>query len=148
MAVITLISVLVPFALCHFNSALQFLVGNSPNGAVRLTSESGIHLETGCDGRRCPSVVIFTGNQHGTIALSGCYVGQLYFFVNKSQSDLGVVVEQRGGLYGAKPIAQYATGSCFCYPRGPEEDARERRLAEGDGPVGDRPVEAGVLLCG
>ena len=143
---------LLPSSLCHFNSALQFLVGPAPNGAVRVTAESSLDLETGCDKRRCPSVIIFTGNQYGTIELFSCYPGQMYFFVNKSASDLGIVVQQRGGLFGAKPLGQFANGSCFCYPRGPEEDARERRLAESfdsqELPKETPKLDAGVLLCG
>lgn len=132
----------------HFNSALQFLVGPWPNGAVRVASDGTLDLQKGCDKQKCPSVVIFTGNQHGTIELSGCTVGQLYFFVNKSQSDLGIVVQQKGGLFGALPLAQFANGSCFCYPRGAEEETRERRLLDEQTPADVQTSELGVLLCG
>ena len=61
----------------HFNGALQFLVGNAPNGAVRVTGESPLDLEKACDGKRCPSVVIFTGNQYGTMELPPRVIRQL-----------------------------------------------------------------------
>jgi hypothetical protein len=139
---------LVSPVLSHFNSALQFLVGPAPNGAVRVTSDSALDLRNGCDKQKCPSVVIFTGDQYGTIELFHCAVGQLYFFVNKSQSELGIVVQQRDGLFGALTLAQFANGSCFCYPRGDEEKARERKLLEDDAPADVGPSESGVLLCG
>jgi hypothetical protein len=150
-----LIPILLGLVTGHHNAPLQFLVGPAPNGAVRVVTDNTLDLQTGCDGKRCPSVVIFIGNDRGTIDLYNCTVGQLYYFINKSLSDLGIVVQQRGGLYGAKPLAQYAIGNCFCYPRGPEEADRERRLSEvyGNGDTNTPPpptsdTMAGVLLCG
>jgi len=144
-----------PVAVCHFNGVMQFMLGEkAPDGAVRVYKDYSMDLETDCGGKRCPSVVIFAGQQYGTIEMGRCYVGQMYFFINMSKSDLGITVQQKGGLFGAKNLAQFATGNCFCYPRGPEELARERRLLDsldGEKPaVEEQPIvpNEGVLLCG
>eukprot|EP00392_Amoebophrya_sp_AT5.2_P004517 g4525.t1 len=46
---------------------------------------------------------------------AGCFMGKRYSFVNHANNDNGVVVQHKGGLFGAVGVAQYGVGNCFCY---------------------------------
>ncbi len=46
-----------------------------------------------------------------------CQPGQMYFFVNKSKRDIGIIVQHKGGRFGARAIAQFDLGQCFCVQR-------------------------------
>jgi hypothetical protein len=41
----------------------------------------------------------------------------MYFFVNKSKRDIGIIVQHKGGRFGARAIAQFDLGQCFCVQR-------------------------------
>lgn len=115
----------------HFNNPIQFTIGDhSPEGAVRIYKDSSLDLEADCGGRRCPSVIIFAGSQYGTIDVTRCFVGQMYYFVNKSGSEYGLVVQHKGGIFGARAVSQYDMGVCFCYERGSDEIAKENRMTD------------------
>ena len=135
--------VLVSICSGHFNGALQFTIGDqSPEGAVRIYKDSDLDLELDCGSKRCPSIIIFAGQQSGTVNVQKCFVGQMYYFINKSGSEFGVVVQHKGGLFGARAVNQYDMGTCFCYERGPEEVEKERRYGGGED-----TSKGGVLLC-
>jgi len=64
----------------------------------------------------CPPVIIFDGNQDGTMEVENCFVGRMYTFINRATSDNGIIVQQKGGRFGAKTISQFGHGVCFCSP--------------------------------
>eukprot|EP00397_Hematodinium_sp_SG-2012_P066932 GEMP01101995.1.p1 GENE.GEMP01101995.1~~GEMP01101995.1.p1 ORF type:complete len:125 (+),score=19.48 GEMP01101995.1:166-540(+) len=106
-------------------------------------SSGEINLVTMCTSpespqKKCPGVIILDGAQAGTINVSGCEIGVLYIFVNRSSVDTGVILQHTGGQFGARPIPQYGTGLCFCSDRIP---AFQDLLPSDDG-------GNGVLLCG
>ena len=133
----------------HFNGALQFTIGDqTPEGAIRIFKDSDLDLELDCGGKRCPSVIIFAGQQSGTVNVQKCFVGQMYYFINKSANEYGIVVQHNGGLFGARAVNQYDMGTCFCYERGPDEIEKERRLlSEYGGESSDSDKKGGILLC-
>jgi len=104
-------------------AAQKYLIGNEQySGAWNITQVDcstlpcGFNLGSGCyPGRPCPPVVIFAGSLAGTIDMSDCDVGVMYSFVNLSVDDAGIVVQHKGGIYGAKGVAQFGTGVCFCH---------------------------------
>jgi len=99
------------------------MVGDiQPAGAFEIhenySSGDVVDLEIACEKSQCPSVIVFSGSQQwGTLNLVNCRVGQMYFFVNRSKMDLGIVVQQLGGEYGSKPIGRFDIGNCFCLTR-------------------------------
>lgn len=101
-----------------YNEPMDFLIGqNTPSGAILLLEEaeaSVIDLARDCGKSECPSVIIFASQQWGTIDVKNCKKGRSYTFINKSQVDLGIVVQQAGGRFGSKPIARFDLANCFC----------------------------------
>merc|ERR1719454_1616235 len=98
--------------------AAKYLIGNEANsGAWEVQEEVGMFdLRESCHpGKICPPVIMFTGAQVGTIQVSNCEEGVLYSFINKSQNEYGIIVQDAGGESGAKPINQFGVGNCFCY---------------------------------
>jgi hypothetical protein len=131
-------------AAAHFNEPTRYMIGDSgPAGVIKILGDSShIALDSSCGQAPCPSVILLAGSQSGTISVTRCVIGQRYTFINKSTQDTGVVVQQHGGLFGAKMIPQFDMGDCFCT----EPDAAERAsVVEPDGSV--CPSASGVLLC-
>jgi len=127
-----------------FNEPIRFIIGDRlPAGAVKIPGESShVALDSACGDGHCPSMILFTGSQSGTISVTRCNIGQKYTFINKSTQDTGVVVQQHGGLWGAKMIPQYDMGDCFCAE---SEAADKAMVVEPDGSMS--PSSSGVLLC-
>ncbi len=48
------------------------------------------------------------------VRMSNCEEGVMYHFVNKSENDHGIVVQHKGGEFGAKSVPQFGVGTCFC----------------------------------
>jgi hypothetical protein len=63
-----------------------------------------------------PSVLIFGGQQWGTVNIRNCRIDRQYLLVNRSQVDLGIVVQEDGGLFGSKTISRFEAVTCFCTP--------------------------------
>lgn len=108
----------VPLVVGIYNEPIDFLIGdNTPSGAILLQEESSsIDLSKDCGKGECPSVLIFASQQWGTINLINCKKGRSYTFINKSKVDLGIVVQQSGGMFGSKPISRFDVATCFCLP--------------------------------
>lgn len=128
-------------AIAHFNEPIAFAIGgnSAPFGAVTLIEDFStreLNLATDCGINPCPSVLIFSGQQWGTINIVNCQVGQMYMFVNRSRVDLGIVVQQAGGAVGSKGISRFGMVTCFCV-----EEQDENGLTITD-------VLFGILLCG
>ncbi|KAF4662790.1 hypothetical protein FOZ61_002159 [Perkinsus olseni] len=122
---------------------MAYIIGEgTPAGAVTLAKEDEVDLSTDCGNPRCPSVVIFDGEQEGTQEMVNCYAGQLsvspaapagaietlarYTFINKSKRDNGIIVQHKGGRFGSKSIPQYGVGQCFCFVRTHDDDRIEQ----------------------
>ncbi|KAF4755491.1 hypothetical protein FOZ62_024574, partial [Perkinsus olseni] len=72
-----ILSILTLCGLGHYNEPMAYIIGGgTPAGAVTLTKEDEIDLSTDCGNPRCPSVVIFDGEQEGTQEMVNCYAGQ------------------------------------------------------------------------
>lgn len=130
----------IEIAISHFNEPVSYVIGDNspPHGAVKLGADftgRPLNLDIECGTHACPSVLIFTGQQWGTIDVVNCKVGQQYMFVNRSNMDLGIVVQQNGGAMGSKGIAQFDIGTCFCLQH---EDA--------EGNI-DENIDKGTMLC-
>jgi hypothetical protein len=128
----------------HFNQDTRYFVGDSlPAGAIKIGGDaSHLAMDSACGQGHCPSVILFTGSQSGTISITRCQIGQKYTFINKSTQDTGVVVQQHGGLFGAKMIPQFDMGDCFCTD---PETSEKASIVEPDGTIS--PDTSGVLLC-
>lgn len=129
-------------AYAHFNEPISFVIGDSapPYGAVTLTEDFStrpLDLAVDCGRKFCPSILIFSGQQWGTVNVVNCRVGQQYMFINRSKVDLGVVIQQNGGAIGSKGIGRFDLGTCFCMNR-------EEELLEDNE---DLMSDPGVLLC-
>jgi hypothetical protein len=46
----------------------------------------------------------------------------MYFFVNKSKMDLGIVIQQSGGQYGSRAVGRFDIGNCMCLIGGEDLD--------------------------
>ena len=102
-------------AICH---ASKYLIGTDSNSGAWEISEqlNALNLAEDCfEGRLCPPVVVFIGTQSGTVSVSNCEEGILYSFINRSDSEYGIVIQDATGLYGSKAISQYGLGQCFCH---------------------------------
>ena len=140
---------LLPCVTGHYNEPLDFLIGDSspPFGAVVLQEDFSMHaldLSVACGASACPSVMIFSAQQWGTINVAGCRVGRKYDFINKSKIDLGIVIQQKGGRFGSKAIGRFDVITCFCTAAGVDEQA------EPDGAdiaIQEIKETDGVLLC-
>jgi hypothetical protein len=98
--------------------AAKYLIGTEQNsGAWEIADQlSAMNLAEDCfEGKICPPVVIFTGMQSGTLSVSNCEEGVLYSFINRSDSEYGIVIQDATGLYGSKAISQFGLGQCFCH---------------------------------
>jgi hypothetical protein len=96
----------------------KYLIGTDANsGAWEIAEQhSAMNLVEDCfEGKICPPVIIFTGMQSGTVSVSNCEEGVLYSFINRSDSEYGIVIQDASGLYGSKAISQYGLGQCFCH---------------------------------
>jgi hypothetical protein len=109
---------IVPLALLiltysHYNEKIAFHISQSspPGGAVLLTDD---YSANALDLESLPSVLIFNSDQRGTVNVVNCRKGQMYFFINRSSQDMGVVIQHSGGGFGSKPINQYDNAMCFC----------------------------------
>ena len=99
-------------------SAAKYRIGNeASSGAWEIAEElNSLNLAEDCyEGKICPPVLIFTGMQSGTVSASGCEEGVLYSFINRSDSEYGIVIQDASGLYGSKAISQFGLGQCFCH---------------------------------
>jgi hypothetical protein len=124
-----------------FNKAVDFMIGTeSLFGAIELPDDVSILDLSKCGKALCPSVLIFVGKQWGTISLKGCKIGRLYFFINRSDVDLGIVLQQEGGMFGSKAVGRFDLVTCFCIPQG-LEDHVINEIRQGDG------EKKGIMLC-
>ena len=99
------------------NEPLDFLIGDSspPFGAVFIREDTPlVDLSMICGYNHCPSVLIFAAQQWGTIGLKNCVIGRVYLIINQSKMDLGIVVQEDGGMFGSKPISRFDSVTCFC----------------------------------
>ncbi len=99
------------------NEPLDFLIGDSspPFGAVFIREDTSlVDLSVTCGKNHCPSVLIFAAQQWGTIGLKNCVIGRIYVIINQSKIDLGIVVQEDGGMFGSKPISRFDSVTCFC----------------------------------
>eukprot|EP00746_Dinoflagellata_sp_MGD_P165288 gnl/MRDRNA2_/MRDRNA2_94471_c0_seq1.p1 gnl/MRDRNA2_/MRDRNA2_94471_c0~~gnl/MRDRNA2_/MRDRNA2_94471_c0_seq1.p1 ORF type:complete len:130 (+),score=18.73 gnl/MRDRNA2_/MRDRNA2_94471_c0_seq1:64-453(+) len=102
------------------SQAAKYLIGTDSNsGAFEVSfdeTKTLLDLEGDCHSQKsCPPVIIMVGSQQGTIELKNCETGVMYSFINHSENDAGITVQQEGGMFGAKGIPQYGVGTCFCY---------------------------------
>lgn len=127
-----------------FNEKLDYVVGpaNAGHGAVILFDDIGLlDLRIHCGTAECPSILIFGGQQWGTVNIRNCRAGRQYLLVNRSHVDLGIVVQEEGGLFGSKPISRFEAVTCFCTPI----DVSDRISNDPNDPVIFNP--SGALLC-
>jgi hypothetical protein len=99
-------------------SAAKYRIGIEANsGAWEIEDNlNALNLAEDCyEGKICPPVMIFKGMQSGTVSVSNCEEGVLYSFINRSDSEYGIVIQDATGLYGSKAISQYGLGQCFCH---------------------------------
>jgi hypothetical protein len=119
---------LISCARSTFNHIPDVLIGSfsPPYGAVVVTEDlSVLDLSNACGDGVCPSILIFSGKQWGTINIKGCKTGRTYTLVNKSKVDLGIVIQQEGGRFGSKAIARFDVVSCFCVEADSEDSDGE-----------------------
>mmetsp|Transcript_85703 Transcript_85703/g.142019 ORF Transcript_85703/g.142019 Transcript_85703/m.142019 type:complete len:133 (-) Transcript_85703:125-523(-) len=100
--------------------AAKYLIGQEANsGAFEVNFDDDkktLDLHQDChELKACPPVIIMTGRLVGTIEIQNCQDGVMYTFVNKSDLDAGIYVQNVGGQHGVKGINQFGVGTCFCY---------------------------------
>lgn len=110
----------------HFNEAHDVVIGDQspPAGAITLNddySTSVLDLNSACGTALCPSILMFTQKQWGTINVMNCKGGRTYTFINKSSVDLGIIIQQNGGMFGSKAISRFDLVNCFCSSHKDEE---------------------------
>ena len=134
-----IITTLVPLANGHYNHPISFMIGDkAPSGGVHLyedfqTSPLDLAVECGPTSE-CPTVLIFAGDQQKTVNVINCKVGQIYFFINRSKHDMGLDIQQQGGMFGSKSMSRFDIATCACLPNDEEEQEKGQ-------------VSGGALFC-
>ena len=125
---IIIFSLLLITVLGHYNQAISFMIGDSgPSGGVNLYNDFQIDpldLSTECGSKECPTVLIFSGDQQKTVNIVNCKIGQMYFFINRSKHDMGLDIQQLGGLFGSKSMSRFDVATCACLENYNDEEKR------------------------
>ena len=142
MPLLTRLCLLSPISRAIFNNPIDYSIGDAtPSGAVVVTDDSGtLNFLSDCGKSPCPSVVILGGRQSGTVNAKHCKIGRQYTLINRSQSDLGVVLQQEGGRFGSKAIGRFDLATCFCSNMPSINDSDDQAFESFD-------LHTGILLC-